>query len=363
MNSPKIVFVGEAWGADEFGQKHPFVGKAGAELYNMLIDAGFPFPPIRKRFIAPSSMKKLWAESSVTLLNVFNCRPPDPEQRNRVAYFFGSRHEETDTSYLAYNGKYPLSKYASDIELLKENLRKLKPNVIVTLGNTAMWALLGLNKISAERGSVHESEFGKIIPTIHPAAILRKWDDRPLVVADLIKARNEQDYPEFSRVSRKLWIEPDLEDLETFWTQHLEKSSLISIDIETERYSQISEIGFAADPYNAIHVPILRSVKNGNKFLSCKRYWETIPREVKAWNFIHKVCTSPNPKIFQNGLYDIFWLFDKMGIPVRNSLHDTMLLHHARYIELQKSLGFLGATYLNEASWKKFRRESNKPDE
>ncbi len=362
MTSP-IVLVGEAWGEDEVGQRHPFVGMSGVELYRMLCDAGYDLEPIRKRFVAPSSMKKLWAKSQVTLLNVFNSRPPDPENRNRIQFMFGSKTDKVSEVYGSYKGTYPLEDFAPDINLLHETLRELRPNIIITLGNTAMWALLGLAKISVERGSIHDSPFGKVLPTFHPAAILRKWEDRPLVIADLIKARTESESPDFKRVSRKLWVEPNLADLETFWNLHLAKSALISIDIETERNQQISEIGFAADEFTAIHIPFMKVTKRGTKFVSCKSYWDSPQDELAAWDFVHKVCASPVPKVLQNGLYDIFWLWEKMRIPVLNASQDTMLLHHALYPELAKGLGFLGATYMNELSWKKFRHESNKPDE
>ena len=60
------------------------------------------------------------------------------------------------------------------------------------------------------------------------------------------------------------------------------------------------------------------------------------------------------PKVFQNGLFDMQYLA-RMGLQVRNALHDTMLLHHVLYPELQKGLGFLGSIYSNEPAWKLMR--------
>ena len=61
-------------------------------------------------------------------------------------------------------------------------------------------------------------------------------------------------------------------------------------------------------------------------------------------------------KIFQNGLYDISFLWRAYGIGVRGAEEDTMLLHHALYPESLKGLGFLGSIYCDEGAWKGMRK-------
>ena len=61
------------------------------------------------------------------------------------------------------------------------------------------------------------------------------------------------------------------------------------------------------------------------------------------------------PKLFQNGMYDLQYIF-RWGIKTRNAAHDTMLLHHSLYPEMRKGLGFLGSIYSNEAAWKMMGR-------
>jgi len=68
------------------------------------------------------------------------------------------------------------------------------------------------------------------------------------------------------------------------------------------------------------------------------------------------VLNSDRPKSAQNGLYDLSFLWRSYGIAVKNYQHDTMLLHHALQPESEKSLGFLGSLYTNEASWKLMRQ-------
>ena len=62
------------------------------------------------------------------------------------------------------------------------------------------------------------------------------------------------------------------------------------------------------------------------------------------------------PKLFQNGAYDISFLYRSMRIKVLGATHDTMLLHHALQPESLKSLGFLGSIYSDEGSWKGMRK-------
>ncbi len=58
------------------------------------------------------------------------------------------------------------------------------------------------------------------------------------------------------------------------------------------------------------------------------------------------------PKLFQNGLYDIAFLYRSMGIKVMGASEETMLAHHALQPEMIKDLGFLGSVYTDEGAWK-----------
>ena len=62
-------------------------------------------------------------------------------------------------------------------------------------------------------------------------------------------------------------------------------------------------------------------------------------------------------KLFQNGLYDIAFLWRAYGIKVMNASEDTMLLHHALQPEALKGLGFLGSVYTDEGAWKQMREK------
>ncbi len=87
-------------------------------------------------------------------------------------------------------------------------------------------------------------------------------------------------------------------------------------------------------------------------------YWGDESHELRAWACVRALLESPIPKIFQNGLFDITYL-SRLGFRPRNVKHDTMLLHHALFPEMQKGLGFLGSVYTNEAAWKLLRRRGH----
>lgn len=356
----KIVLIGEAWGEQEDIYKFPFVGSAGQELYRILRDAGFPLTP-PSRFIPPHKLRDLWKASGITLLNVFNSRPPN----NAISSYFGKAAEDVDREFPPMApGQFVLKSKSDEVRKLRSTLLRTKPNLTVCLGNTALWAVLGLTKISNERGAIHLSQYGKVLPTFHPAAILRQWDLRVLAVADFMKAFREQESSTFQQEQRFIYYNPTLSDLDWFWENHLSKSPLITVDIETEANKQISEIGFGSDANHTLHLPFMITHKRGPRIIKCDSYWRSVHEERKAWEFVRDALASPIPKLFQNGVYDRYWLRHfPLHINVNGICEDTMLVHHALYPELNKGLGFLGSIYMNEPAWKHLRRESNKAGE
>ena len=140
-----LMFVGEAPGADEDIQGIPFVGRAG-QLLTKIIEAID------------------LTRDDVYIANVIKCRPPgnrNPEQ------------DEVDTCE----------------PFLFQQIDVIKPKVIVALGTFAARALLRtLDPISRLRGRVYDYRGAKLIPTFHPAFLLRNpaskrevWEDMKLV--------------------------------------------------------------------------------------------------------------------------------------------------------------------------------------
>lgn len=239
-----------------------------------------------------------------------------------------------------------------ELARLREEISAVRPNVVVALGATACWALLRSPKISQLRGTFTYGESQlKVLPTFHPAYVLRNYASRPIVIADLMKAKQGADSPTIRRPARQLWLDPTLEDLAAF-DQHVQASDLLAVDIETKG-GLITHVGFAPSARLAICIPFWTGEGS---------YWEEAD-EPKAWQWVRRWCESPVPKVLQNGLYDLQYLWRTAGITLRNYLHDTMLMHHSLQPQLPKSLGFLGSVYTEEPTWKHLRIETEKRED
>jgi DNA polymerase len=336
----KIAIVGEAWGAEEEKERTPFIGASGYHLTKMLNEVGIN-------------------RADCLVTNVFNLRP----KGNRVETLCGPKPYALPGYTALLKGKYLHKKYEPELLRLGDELLEADPNVIIALGNTAMWALLGRTAISKFRGttelSTHTVSGFKVLSTYHPAAVLRDWSLRPVVVSDLHKAARESEFPDLRRPKREVWIEPTMEDLYEFDRTYLAGTVRLSVDIETAG-SQITCIGFAPSPGVAIVIPFFDTRKKG------RSYWDTEQLERDAWAYVKGVLERASiTKLFQNGLYDIAFLWRAMGIRVVNATDDTMLLHHSLQPESLKGLGFLGSLYCDEGPWKHMRakHETIKRDE
>jgi hypothetical protein len=222
----------------------------------------------------------------------------------------------------------------------------------LALGNTALWALCKKTGIKKYRGSPLQTFDGryKVLPTWHPAAILRQWELRVIALADLHKAKVESSFSELNRPERFIYMEPEIEDLWAFYNQYLRNQPFISADVETKERT-ITEVGLAtADGKNCLVVPFWdRDSITGN-------YWPTFDTEREAWRFVRHVLVN-HPSIGQNFSYDMQYFLRTVHIPCPHFVGDTMLLHHAMQPEMEKSLGFLGSIYTNEPSWKFMRTD------
>ncbi len=332
-----IVIVGEAWGEEEARLGMPFVGASGRELDRMLEEAEL-------------------SRGDCYLTNVFNLRPQPTNDINNLGTI--KTLSQVPMPEMT-RGVYLQNQYFPEVERLWEELRQWRPNLVLALGNTALWALTGQYGIKALRGTVTESIYGvpglKVLPTYHPSAVLRDWSMRSVVIADLMKAKRQSKFPEIRRPSRELWLEPTIRDLEFFYEKYVVGAKILSADIETtgKDYSQITCVGFATSADQAICIPFVDNRKPTGS------YWPTAHQEKLAWGWVKKYLEhSDNPEteiLGQNFLYATNWLWTKAGMVPKNFARDTMLKHHALNPELEKGLGFLGSIYTDEPAWKIMR--------
>jgi hypothetical protein len=282
--------------------------------------------------------------------NVFNFRP----KRNDVMSLCGPKKQAAPDLPPLARGRYLRAEYSHELDRLYSEIREADPTVIIAFGATASWAFTGEGGIRKTRGVTSPVTprvaalcgERKVVPTYHPAAVMRQWTLRPLVIADCEKANRQSEFREFIRPQRRIYIEPTISDLLAFEEQHFAGSTKLACDIETKQ-EQITCIGFAPDPSTAIVIPFFCN--------SGANYWSTKEEELEAWNIVRRWCRD-YPTVFQNGLYDMNFLWRVYGIPCPKACDDTMLLHHALQPEMEKGLGFLASLYTDEPSWKHMRK-------
>jgi DNA polymerase len=149
-----LMFIGEAPGADEDAKGEPFVGRAG-QLLNKIIEA--------------IGMKR----EEVCIANINRCRPP------------GNRQPTLPEAHTCK-------------PFLLREIAVIRPKVIVVMGNTALHNLLDTNVgITRMRGQFYDYYGVKVMPTFHPAYLLRDpskkrevWEDMKKVLEYLNETRD-----------------------------------------------------------------------------------------------------------------------------------------------------------------------------
>ena len=157
-----MMIIGEGPGEEEDRLGRPFVGRAGRLLDVMLESAGFT------------------RKANVYITNIVKCRPPGnrtplPEEREACMTY------------------------------LNEQIRILEPKIIVLLGATALQALIDSKaRIGDNRGKWLDWRGIKVMPTYHPAALLRNpnlkavvWEDLKLIIdmyRGLVDAKHYSEY-------------------------------------------------------------------------------------------------------------------------------------------------------------------------
>ena len=279
--SAKLWLIGEAPGQDEVALGHPFAGKSGEKLDQLLQSIGV-------------------ARKQCYITNLSHYRP----YNNNFKYLEGS------------------AELKAGLDEIVENLVKTPPKVIVLLGSEALKYVAKKEGIRKWRGSVIDlpvnQSIVKLIATYHPAYVLRDPIGYPLAKLDLIRAKQILNGTFISK-TRTITIadNSNIDDIH----YRLKRSRKISCDVESTKSGDLLCVGFAVSPTEAFVIPYSSDIR------------------------IHALLTDiladeTIEKIMHNGGFDTTML-QLHGFTVRGYKHDTLIAANLLAPELPKDLAFL----------------------
>jgi DNA polymerase I-like protein with 3'-5' exonuclease and polymerase domains/uracil-DNA glycosylase len=320
------MLVGESWGYDDERACAPFQGESGKELNRILHEAGI-------------------MRSEVYCTNLVNARPPGGNLLHSIAL----TKKDQSRVVTELGGSYLRDKIVSKqiqtgySRLLKE-IELVQPNVIVALGNSAMWSLCGAWGIAKWRGSMLKTPRGqKLIPTYAPWAVMGAWDTRALMVNDLRRAKREADTPAYEHIPAwRFAVRPRfqqvVDQLDTLLAQAASASSPLWIDFDTEtRAGHIACAGISWSREDALCIPLM-AVE------SREGYWDLEEEAVVVFK-LYQLLTHPKVNVrWQNGLYDAQYTFRHWHF-IPRGVQDTMISQHTAFVALPKSLAFQASMY------------------
>ena len=363
----RIMIVGEAPGEEEERKRTPFVGTSGMELNRMLQEAGI-------------------SRSECFVTNLARERPPknDISLWLRPATRMTSKVSKADEARIAA-GADPRKfvrmrdqlvdpRIAAGFDLLQKEISLVKPNIIISVGNSSMWALTGKWGITKWRGSMlysnlpEDREFRpdawttRVIPTYHPAAVLRQWNWRAITVADLRRAGRFRSGNSYPTPRYNFILRPSFDQAMDTLGSLLSRADTattplrLSFDIET-RAGHIACAGISWTYLDAICLPFMCAERR-------EGYWE-LEQEAGIVSRLSHLLTHPNVRVVgQNILYDSqytwrWWHF------VPRVEQDTMISQHAIFSDMPKALAFQASMYADYyvfwkeegKDWEKHMRE------
>jgi uracil-DNA glycosylase family 4 len=307
----KIMIVGDCPTVDDMLRRSAFTGTLGKALDGFLHDAGI-------------------ARTECSISTVVKVAPLYGKIEN--LYTDKKQHKPNAACY------------KGQTELIAE-VNRVKPNVIIALGNLALWALTGKIGANKWRGSVlpAKPEFGdvKVVPTFDPRIVMKMWEWRPIFMRDLQRAKDESATNILSRPAWNFRLRPSFECVRETLAMLRRNAELevtpLSIDIET-RGAMTACIGIAWSRTEAICIPLMAVGAVGHN------YWSEA-EELFILEELRMLFTHPNVRVIgQNFGYDAQYFAVQAGfLPVVH--YDTMLMQHTVLAGMKKSLDFISSMY------------------
>ncbi len=313
----KIALVGEAPGEYEIEKMEPFVGQTGKLNDALLASAGI--------FRSTCFITNMWR------VRIFG-------KTAKFPYDYIKAHPD------AYN-KFK--------ELLTLELESTTANIIVALGELALFALTGETGVTRKRGSVYKCtlvEGRKVIAMRHPSAALpfRNFCLQYVMMHDYKKVKVQSEFSDIRLPKRELLLNPSFEEAELYLTDIYSKYKRTSVDIESPKeVGEVTHICFTKSPTDAICIPF--------KYAGANYFTEM--QEAELWILIGAILQNPNIEIIgQNFSFDATYLFRKYGIRatnIRDTLQGMGILYASLPPEMKyKGLAFICSLYTDENYYK-----------
>lgn len=309
----KLMILGEA--PAYYETTGPFQGPSGKELDKLLFDADI------KR-------------NSCWLSNVSKYEVPPNLPGQKIPFQIRAKRVGIDLD--------------QQIEDLQNEINGIKPNCILALGGTALWALSGKTKIGNYRGSIMHGMGVKFVPTYHPAHLLHQatggefkgyWN-RQVMIFDFKRAKYQSTFPELVLPSRTIEICKSSAQLAEFRDRYHDKIRM-AVDIEANGTCIPVCIGLAFNKHHAMVVPLWNCDGISN-----------IPDAdlVQMWIILAEMLYEKEI-IGQNFNYDRDKI-KRLGFIIKKLVSDTMLKAHAINPELPKRLAFNTSIFTEEPFYK-----------
>lgn len=277
LHKVKLAVVAEAPGEIEEIYGRPLIGPTGELANDLFREAG-----IRR--------EEVW------ITNVVKYRPPDNDFK---------RLHEIGVSY------------QQSVDELWTELRAIKPNCILALGEKALNACAGRDGITKYRGSILPSKDGlpKVVSTFHPANLLYqkkrkgstglfKYAWKYVMIADMKRALEQSKFLELILPDRNLKVARNSLDVYRFF-QSYKHLDIATCDIESFNCLPVC-IGFAYNKYEAISIPLYRKfagVQFSDLHISeCVEIWRLITQELSRLKLIGHNFKYDDEKLFRLGL-------------------------------------------------------------
>ncbi len=338
----KVMIVGEFPNEGDLRRGEPFIGGAGFEVTKMLQEAGLRREDCYLTYVCKD---RVYGQSLSSLI--------------------AEKKKDITPQHVLYRGKYVMPEVVDAVEALRREIERVRPNVVCTSGNLALWALTGEWSSFAWRSSVMESTLvpgQKVVPTLGFGIVNQQWSQRPIIVHDLKRVQRQSKTAEIPSRNKEFLIptdnsEPEFKKLIDCLSmiEDLPHGDPLKIggDIET-RAGHISSIAFAWTPENAVCIPLMAANKS-------EGFWteEQEATLVRAMLDVMRKCII----IGQNWNYDAQYIFRHWHFQCPR-VHDTMIQQHSCFSNLPKNLAFLSSMYCEDhLYWKDDRTGwENDPD-